>query len=61
MDGIESVDVEVWTEPDASVATNVKRVGDGDTVGNAETLNILCCKMGLYVLVANPDETIMPA
>lgn len=60
MDGAGWVDVEVWITPELSVSSNVKTVGDGDTVGSAERLNTLCCMIGLYVLVANPDETTSP-
>lgn len=52
-------DVEVTMKPPEFVTMNVATVGDGVIPGNAVALNPLgASRIGLYVLVARPDDTI---
>lgn len=39
---------------------NIKTVGDSKIVGSTKTFVALCCMIGLYVLVANPEEAMLP-
>lgn len=59
-DCIASVEVDVVTMPAGFVMIKVARVGDGEIVGKAVTLEGPLRSIGLYVLVARSDETISP-
>lgn len=51
---------DVVTAPELSVAMSVTSVGPGEIVGSADVLNTLSVRMGRYVLVARPEDTVPP-
>lgn len=51
---------DVVTAPELSVTISVTSVGPGEIVGSADVLNTLSVRMGRYVLVARPENTVPP-